>query len=169
MAAVRPAGPEPRITTSRTWPDSICNRFPSSCCRSALAPAVAHPRDQRTGDHEDSAEQEVARPYSLVEDLVVEKANESDDEHHDDEDDDGECQHSEDDRPDDLLYRSNRLVANRLDRLADLVGELRSPVVWASRLDGHRTYVSRPLPQRAGSRLRCSRVRRESRSRVRCS
>jgi hypothetical protein len=39
---------------------------------------MAHPRDKRPDGHEDSTDQQIARPHPLVEDFVVQQADDAD-------------------------------------------------------------------------------------------
>ena len=89
------------------------------------------------GDHEDSADQQVARPDPLAEDLVVQQSDEADDEGDKHEDHDEDREHAEDGPADEGLHGPDGVVTDELDYLADLLCQLGRPVVTARLLLGH--------------------------------
>src|SRR5215471_11092262 len=120
MAAVRPAGPDPTMMTSR-------GSMYRPCCssRGALRPAEPAEHDA------DSAERQPDGPHlALIE--QHEAAEEADHEQEDGRHRDERGQQAEHDRARDRACWGNRLVADRADDTFDRVGRVGGPVGHAT-------------------------------------
>src|SRR2546423_3952433 len=134
MAAVRPAGPDPMMTTSRTVMRVLLAR--GRLRRSGFALAPAEP----AGDHQDSAQCAPGRPHvALVH--QHEAAEGPDRGQHQRRDEDDAREQAEDDGPSDGLRRLHRALAHQRDRAVDGVGGVSGPVA-------HRVLGCSPAGQR---------------------
>src|SRR4029450_8160403 len=107
-AAVRPAGPDPTMTSSRT---SFMGRFPGSFRRRDLCP----PRPaERAGDDEDSAEDQVRRP-DAGRNVDIDEPEEPDRDDRQGGQDEEPREQPEDDGPGDVLRRDDGPVADGRD------------------------------------------------------
>src|SRR5262245_31516168 len=121
-AAVRPAGPDPTMTRSRT---SLMGPFPGSFRRGNRRP----PRPaERAGDDEDSAEDQVGGPDAGG-DVDVDQPEEPDRHDRQGGEDEERRQEPEDDGPGDVLRRDDGPVADRRDDPLDVVDRVGRPVV----------------------------------------